>query len=304
MPAPVCRSLTQAIASDWRVTSFSGMAAGSERPPQPRDYDALSGLSLESLPLAPQINTNGPSIFDFPRGAAAGTCLHEIFERLDFAALSASQITQISRERLLANGYHEQWLPVVTAMVTAVTRSPLLADRPGFSLSQLPQDAWQSELEFYLPIAQLSPDRLDMLFAGLLNPSLHGDFDNILESLDFRQSRGMLHGFMDMVFVHEGRYYIIDWKSNHLGSGCQQYSPADLSRSMAEHSYILQYHLYTLALDRYLRLRLPGYSYEAHFGGAIYLYLRGISSEITGYGIYRDRPAAEFIRRADELILG
>jgi exodeoxyribonuclease V beta subunit len=76
-----------------------------------------------------------------------------------------------------------------------------------------------------------------------------------------------------------------------------------MTRSMAEHAYILQYHLYTLALDRYLRLRLPDYSYDGHFGGAIYIYLRGVSSVTPGFGIYHDRPAAEFIRRANELML-
>ena len=77
-----------------------------------------------------------------------------------------------------------------------------------------------------------------------------------------------------------------------------------MTRSMAEHSYILQYHLYTLALDRHLRLHLPGYSYEAHFGGAIYIYLRGIQAENPDQGIYRDRPSAEFIKRANRLLLG
>ncbi|MBC8018474.1 MAG: hypothetical protein H7X83_08155, partial [Verrucomicrobia bacterium] len=303
LPEPVCRSLSQAISSGWRVTSFSGMVAGSERNLQPRDYDALSSMPPEALPDGAPDHPDGRTIFDFPRGAAAGTCLHEIFERLDFAALTGSHITQSSRACLLANGYQEHWLPAVTGMVTAVTRSALLADRPAFNLSQLPKSSWQSEMEFYLPIAQLSPDKLRILFDGLLDPAIHGRFNDLLDSLDFRQSRGMLHGFMDMVFMHEGRYYIIDWKSNHLGFTCQQYSQADMTRSMADHSYILQYHLYSLALDRYLKLRLPGYSYESHFGGAIYIYLRGISSETTGFGIYRDRPAAEFIRRADELML-
>jgi len=303
VPAAVCRSLTQAIVNDWRVTSFSGIIAGSERPQQPRDYDALSGTTSDAPDVETEPSPDARSIFDFPRGAAAGTCLHEIFERLDFAALSTSHVTQNCRARLLANGYQEQWLPAVTAMVTAVTRSALLADTPAFNLSQLPQGAWQTELEFFLPIRQLSPENLKRLFDGLLEPSLHGGFDNILESLDFRQSRGMLHGFMDMVFVHAGRYYIIDWKSNHLGSSCQQYSMTDMTRSMAEHAYILQYHLYALALDRYLRLRLPGYSYDAHFGGAIYIYLRGVSSDTPGFGIYHDRPAAEFIRRANDRML-
>ncbi len=298
----VCRSLKQAIAGDWRVTSFSGMVAGSERSQQPRDYDALAAQP-GSLPDEAAYRPDGRTIFDFPRGAAAGTCLHAIFEQLDFAALSGNHISRSSRSCLLANGYHEQWLPAVSAMVTAVTHAALLADAPDFSLSQLPAGSWQTEMEFYLPIAQLSPDRLRTLFDGLLQPARHGRFNELLTALDFRQSHGMLHGFMDMVFVHRGRYYIIDWKSNHLGNSYQQYAAADLTRSMAEHAYILQYHLYALALDRHLRQRLPGYSYDTHFGGAIYIYLRGVSSETPGLGIYHDRPAAEFIKRANDLLL-
>jgi exodeoxyribonuclease V beta subunit len=76
-----------------------------------------------------------------------------------------------------------------------------------------------------------------------------------------------------------------------------------MTRSMADHAYILQYHIYTLALDRHLRQRLPGYCYETHFGGAIYIYLRGVSPTASGCGIFRDRPSAEFIRRANELLL-
>lgn len=300
---PFCRTLTEPICNDWRVTSFSGIAAGSERSLQPRDYDALAGTPSESATPDATYHPDGRTIFDFPRGAAAGTCLHAIFERLDFATLSGSQITHNSRSCLLANGYPEQWLPAVTAMISAVTSSPLLADIPDFNLSQLPTGAWQTELEFYLPIAQLSPERLRLLFDGLLQPARHGQFHELLAALDFRQSRGMLHGFMDLVFVHSGRYYIIDWKSNHLGSDCQQYAAPELTRSMAEHAYILQYHLYSLALDRHLRQRLPGYSYESHFGGAIYVYLRGVSAENPGCGIYRDKPAPEFIERANRLLL-
>lgn len=303
LPTPVCRSLRQPIANDWRVTSFSGIVAGGERTLQPRDYDALAAAPSEALPLDAGYHPEGRTIFDFPRGAAAGTCLHEIFERLDFAALGDAHITQVSRQCLLANGYQEQWLPAVTDMIAAVTAAPLIADSPAFALSHLPPGTWQTEMEFFLPIAQLSPGRLQELFDGLLDPALHGHFPELLAALDFRQSRGMLHGFMDMVFTHEGRYYIIDWKSNHLGASCHQYSPADLSRSMADHSYILQYHLYSLALDRHLRHRIPGYRFEEHFGGAIYIFLRGVSSKTPGFGIYRDCPSSKFIERANELLL-
>jgi exodeoxyribonuclease V beta subunit len=108
---------------------------------------------------------------------------------------------------------------------------------------------------------------------------------------------------MDLVFEHDGRYYIIDWKSNHLGFSGSDYAHDSMTCSMAAHSYILQYHLYTLALDRHLRLHLPGYSYEAHFGGAIYVFLRGISTESPEQGIFRDKPSAAFIERANRLLL-
>jgi exodeoxyribonuclease V beta subunit len=159
-------------------------------------------------------------------------------------------------------------------------------------------------LEFFLPVAQLSPERLRQTFDGLLTPAQHGNFSELLASLQFQQSSGMLHGFMDLVFQHHGRYYIIDWKSNHLGFNDSDYAHDGMTTSMADHSYILQYHLYTLALDRHLRLHLPGYSYETHFGGAIYVYLRGIEGEYPQQGICRDKPSTEFIERANRLLLG
>jgi exodeoxyribonuclease V beta subunit len=113
----------------------------------------------------------------------------------------------------------------------------------------------------------------------------------------------MMHGFMDLVFQHDGRYYIIDWKSNYLGFSGSDYGHEGMTRSMADHSYILQYHLYTLALDRHLKLHLPGYSYETHFGAAIYVYLRGITSDSPELGIYRDKPSVEFIERSNRLLL-
>jgi exodeoxyribonuclease V beta subunit len=113
----------------------------------------------------------------------------------------------------------------------------------------------------------------------------------------------MLQGFIDLVFVHSGRYYILDWKSNHLGNSPNDYGPARMQEAMCRSGYILQYHLYTLALDRLLKVRLPGYDYETHFGGAIYLFLRGVTKTGTGSGIYHGRPSLEFINRAGEMML-
>ena len=297
-----CRVLQSAIATDWRVSSFSSIAGGSERGLQPHDHDALPApaAAADSDRLAP---TDGLSIFDFPRGAEAGTCLHELFEHLDFSNAEHSSLEGSSLACLQRNGYDQRWLPSVTRMVNEVISTPLIPDVPDFSLARLRPDSWRTEMEFFLPLGRLNGSLLREVFAGLLTPELHGNFHEILSMLQVHESRGLLHGFIDMIFERAGRYYIIDWKSNHLGNQREDYHQSALRQSMAQHAYILQYHLYALALDRLLRLRLPGYDYATHFGGAIYVFLRGISADRPHNGIFHDRPSHEFIQRANRIIL-
>jgi exodeoxyribonuclease V beta subunit len=298
-----CPPFNATIPADWRVASFSSLAGGGERPISPQDYDALAASAALDTAGDGALEREQGGIFDFPRGAASGTCLHEIFERLDYARLEPETITRTAAERLRANGYDQSWVPAVSAMVADVTRAALCPDDPAFCLSSLQPGSWRVEMEFFLPIRQLSTGVLGALFDGLLDQHVHGDFSRVLAGLSFKQGRGMLQGFMDMVFEHNGRYYIIDWKSNHLGYRREEYGPAGLRESMARHAYILQYHLYTLALDRMLRLRLPGYDYDTHCGGAVYVFLRGVSAAPGVYGIYHHKPSAGFINRAGELLL-
>lgn len=300
----VCRTLARPPRDDWRVASFSGMIAGTGHTFQPRDHDNLAALIMPASSDEDGLSTKGLSIFDFPRGAKAGTCLHEIFEQLDFASLNRNDIATKTGTSLAANGFNEQWLPAVCGMVSNVTAARIIRHDPDFSLSHLRSRSWQSEMEFYLPINQLAPDTIRSLFDGLLDDQLFQDFQGVLDNLSFRRSRGMLQGFIDLVFEHAGRYYILDWKSNHLGNRTADYGQEQMRNSMAHSVYILQYHIYSLALDRLLQLRLPGYDYETHFGGAVYIYLRGVTEGDSESGIYHDRPAAEFIRRANGMMLG
>ena len=297
-----CRALTSAIAADWRVSSFSAIAGGSERALQPHDHDALPAPAA-ATDFDRMAATDGLSIFDFPRGAEAGSCLHELFEHLDFSSAASTSLESTTLACLQRNGYDQRWLPAVTRMISEVISTPLIPDAPDFSLARLRPDSWRTEMEFFLPLGRLSGSLLREVFAGLLTPELHGNFHEILSMLQVHESRGLLHGFIDMIFEHAGRYYIIDWKSNHLGNRPDDYHQSALRHSMAQHAYILQYHLYSLALDRLLTLRLPGYDYATHFGGAIYIFLRGISADWPHNGIFHDRPSHEFIQRANRIIL-
>ncbi len=297
-----CRSLTTLPRDDWNVASFSGMTSGSAHTFEPRDHDPLV-IAATDFSQDSEHTSGGSTIFDFPRGAKAGTCLHELFELLDFSQLSKEAIAGITRSTLAGNGFHEQWLPAVIGMVSDVTSARIIPENPDFTLSHLKKGDWQTEMEFYLPIRHLAPDTLRTLFDGLFDEGLFGDYYEVLNHLSFRQSRGMLQGFIDLIFTHNGRYYILDWKSNHLGMTMSDYNQDTMHESMCRSAYILQYHLYTLALDRLLQTRLPDYNYEKHFGGALYLFLRGISPDTATNGVYFGRPQPEFIRRAGEVML-
>jgi exodeoxyribonuclease V beta subunit len=297
------RIQSQPLRDDWRIASFSGITSGAGHGFEPHDHDPLT--TIEALPAPPVsgLAPEGMTLFDFPRGAQAGTCLHELFELLDFSRLDGGAVSSATKSALADNGFDETWHPAVRDMVIEVTKAALIPDEPDFSLKQLHRGDWQTEMEFYLPVKQLNPATLQTLFDGVLDKELFRDYYELLNRLTFRQSRGMLQGFIDLVFSWRGRYYILDWKSNHLGMKSNDYNRAAMHESMCRSAYTLQYHLYTLAVDRLLKVRLPGYRYDTHFGGVVYVYLRGVSGEMPMNGIYFDRPSPDFIRRSEELLL-
>ena len=116
------------------------------------------------------------------------------------------------------------------------------------------------------------------------------------------QLNGMLKGFIDLVFVHEGRYFVLDYKSNWLGSTNAAYRPETMAAAVLAHRYELQYLFYVLALHRLLKVRLPDYDYDRHVGGALYLFLRGMSA--PSGGVFAARPSREVIETLDAAFAG
>ena len=104
---------------------------------------------------------------------------------------------------------------------------------------------------------------------------------------------------------HEERWYVIDYKSNWLGPEPGDYSPEAVRAAMRDSGYTFQFLIYLVALHRYLKVRLPGYEYERHVGGAFYLFVRGIHPE-SGMrrGVYFDRPSAACVRALDDCFRG
>ncbi len=290
IPRLSARELQRRIADDWRVTSYSGLqqhgfSGGQDLLPR-LDVDAAGvGEVVEEPQLTPH---------QFPRGAAPGTFLHSLFEELDF-----TQPVQEGwmAEKLQLSGFDAQWAPVLTDWLGGVLKTRLPG--PDIALNQLAARDKQVEMAFYLPIAQLlTAERLDALIR---------QYDPLAADtppLDFRQVRGMLKGFIDLVFRHEGRYYLLDYKSNWLGEDREAYTRPAMEQAMRAHRYDLQYQLYSLALHRYLRHRLADYDYDRHFGGVIYLFLRGMDGQEGGQGIFTTRPVRPLIDGLDQLFAG
>ena len=113
-----------------------------------------------------------------------------------------------------------------------------------------------------------------------------------------------MKGFIDLVFEHQGRFYIADYKSNHFGREPENYQGDALKRAMLGHQYPLQYLIYSLALHRHLQLRLRGYDPALHFGGVYYLFIRGMQPDWPQAGVYFDALSPEMLTQLDQLMAG
>ncbi len=275
----------------WRSASFSSLARGADTE---RDHDAGA---LESLPAA-SLETAAPAIVlaDFPRGAHPGQMLHHVFEHLDFYQAKPALIDEQVRASLAAFGFDaKRHADTLCQAFSKILRAPL--DASGLRLADVPSSQRLDELEFQFPVCEggsgFSAGVLAKLLEARTQPPWPASYLASVRSLPFAPLRGFLKGFVDLIFVHNERWYIVDYKSNFLGPQRTDYAQSAMAQSMAEHHYYLQYHLYLAALDRYLRLRLPDYDYETHIGGVFYLYLRGMDVGTSDFpGVFFDRPLA------------
>lgn len=286
-----CRDFAGRIHRDWVISSFTYFKAGAAE--ELPDRDSVMPAREREVPAS--------GIFALPKGAKAGTCLHQILERLDFAA-TGDVITTAAAERLRAHGLVEPaYLDAVSQTLKTLMKFRLDPERPDFKLERVPQADRLNELEFHFPIQRASINRLYELFTAHGWPS---DFAAQDGRLRFDPVNGFLKGFIDLVLRFDDRYYLIDWKSNWLGNRVEDYSRKAIREEMQREHYFVQYHFYTLALHKYLSMRVPDYNYDKHFGGVIYVFLRGLDLAHPELGMFRDRPKPESVAQLAALFEG
>ena len=288
----------------WRVSSYSSLVAG--RDAEQLDRDATDSLapaeerasetSVEAAPVDP--------VFELPAGTQFGVFVHSLLEKLDFTVATGEALLEyiagcMARYRPLGRHGDASGVDQIAALSTLITRvlDTPLGEGGEPCLRAVSCADRLDELEFHLSVSSLSTGRLAAALAD------DARYAHAADGLTFAQTRGLLRGFIDLVFRHDGRFYVVDYKSNLLGSSFDDYSTTFMAEAIRDHGYDLQYLIYTLALHRYLRQRLPGYDYETHFGGVRYLFLRGMNPAApAGTGVWSDRPSREIIERLDRLL--
>ena len=293
------REFRREVERAFAIASFSslvedadrGVTAGEGLAERPDHDERVPRRAAEAAP-------GRPDIFSFPRGPRAGKCLHAVFERIDFTDVGRGALDGIVKAALAEYGYEPIWCDTLCDMIGRVVEAPLDPER-GVRLSGLDRGRCLHELGFTFPLQALTPAGLRELFAGAAG--IAGDIPERLGSLRFRPVEGFMKGFIDLVFEHGGRFYLVDWKSNHLGARAEHYGAEALAAVMGEDLYVLQYHLYAVALHEYLKARLRDYDYDRHFGGVFYVFLRGVDPALgPGFGIFRDRPDRRLVETLAE----
>lgn len=241
---------------------------------------------------APVQQLDDPVRFSFPRGATSGNCLHQILEYLDPS--KDEDWARTFDKQLQAHAIHGIAAESMQAWFAHIVQAKL---PDGATLAGLGFRERVREMEFYLalPSGEIDASRL---LSRLAESGVH------LPNLRHTHAVRYLKGSIDLVYQHNGRFYVADYKSNYLGGQLADYQPERLTLAMDHAGYWLQAALYLVALHRYLKVRLPNYRIEQHLGGANYLFLRGMRAEDAQHGILAWRPEPRLIEDLDAILAG
>lgn len=234
--------LSLPVTAKW-IQSFTSLTQGT--------YHAEASL----LSVPHDFAHKEKSVHTLPAGAATGIVLHQLFESLSFDMLksckSAQELLPCIRP-LIRDACFLEWEEVLADIVFNALTLPLQSHDGQFCLADIHPARMYKEMEF---MYACSPELN-------LTPAL---------------SPGYLKGVIDLIFAFEGKYYLLDWKSNWLGPSQEYYQQPALHRAMRDHGYELQIDLYIRALSKYLKT-FDQRPFAEVFGGVYYLFLRGLSA--------------------------
>lgn len=286
------RQQSRSLKTHWLMSSYTALSALSlhDAPELPLDKaEELAEVVVVSAELEAELEAE-VVVAELPRGAQLGNVVHALLEHNNFQSLGLGIDNKLACESALNEyGLSSKHAAALESLLQTVVSSPLSAD-PDFRLDKLGEKQCLKEMPFYLAMQDIDVACIN----GILKDT------PAYQALSSKQMSGYLTGFIDLICEYQGKYYVMDYKTNSL----PDYQPTTLIQAMRLHNYGLQYWLYSLVLHRYLQQRLEGYEYDRHFGGIKYLFVRGMRVDEPGVGVFADLPEEEMIDALGEVFFG
>jgi exodeoxyribonuclease V beta subunit len=260
----------------WQMSSYTALAAlSSEIAPE---------LPLDKAQEADEKQAENEVVLALPKGSHTGNVIHNLLEFNSFKNLANPEydMSEQCDKTCGRFGLKLEQPEIINQLLQTVVNTPLSTEDENFCLKNL--NPWQclKEMPFYLSVNSLNVNHINVVLQDC----------PVFQPLGEKQMSGFLTGFIDLICEYQGRYYVMDYKTNWL----ENYQADTLTAAMREHNYGLQYWLYSVVLHLYLQNRLPNYSYQAHFGGVRYLFVRGMQIDLAMSGIYADKPDLDRMR--------
>ena len=257
-------------------------------------YSAISVKDEQSVKHNQSICTDDYSKFifkDLPKGSTCGNMLHYIFENIDFIKPDTFETVINKSIHHFYPKYSGVFNQLLLQLIDHTLNTPLKVGNHTFSLSQIESAKRINEMEFDFTFPELNLSKL----SELSKPGR-----KILVK-DLGNFKGYMNGKIDLFFECQNKFYILDWKSNFLGDTIELYDNEHVSKAMSESNYHLQYLIYSIAVKKYLSARIPDFNYNKHFGGVIYLFLRGVRKN-SDCGIFTTKPAEDDVLFLENLL--
>lgn len=328
-----CRPVTRRTINAAAQTSFTSLARSLDSPSAGstagRDSEPSGRLPVELLGVG---GDSELPLVRMPGGIGVGSLVHDVFEEVLTtgwdSVRSEDALTDHIANRLAQQmpraQLDDRWRePLATAMTRCLTQSLTVADS-SLCLRDVPRRKLACELPFVLSCGDWSREpgidssggadgfhvgRLaDVLSEGSSTEesafgALLSEYAPRVRLMNAPRARGFLSGFIDLIVEHDGRWYIVDYKTNQLGPNADHYATAALQDAMIEHDYLLQLLLYCVALQRHLTRRVPTFDWDRNFGGVLYLFVRGFAENAPAdSGIFLAKPDAALIDRLSKAL--
>ncbi len=295
------RQLQREIKANWMMSSYSALAYysvhDSDVPELPLDKAQEQEKSALVSGVDGVDSVNGISESDalptLPKGAHTGNLVHELLEYTPFSVLSHqldnSDYIDNRTEMIKRFAVEVEDTTVLDNLLCNTVNTTLSSEDSQFTLANLDESQCLKEMPFYFAVESLNTLEVNTILASSAS----------YLPLSAQQMQGQLTGFIDLICEYQGQYYVMDYKTNSLAD----YGVASMTDSMREHNYGLQYWIYSLVLHRYLKQTLEGYTFDKHFGGVRYLFVRGMNPDVPMSGVFQDQPDLATLEKLSQAFL-